>query len=156
MLVHKAILMNGNDMKTSARNQFNGKVTSIQQGAVNDVVELSLVDGTKILSAITHSSSQALNLSVGSQAVALVKSSSIILVDNTSDLIFSARNQLSGKVSKVKLGSVNTEVEIEIASGIYVVAIVTNESANEMALATGKSMIALFKASSVILAVQNE
>lgn len=43
--------MNRNDMKTSAR--INGKVTNIQQGA-DDVVELSLADGTKILSMTTY------------------------------------------------------------------------------------------------------
>ncbi|HEY0268697.1 MAG TPA: TOBE domain-containing protein, partial [Methyloradius sp.] len=70
-----------------------------------------------------------------------------------SEFLYSARNQLLGVISLVKPGTVNTEVEVKVADGVNVVAIVTNESAQDMALATGKAIMALFKTSSVILAV---
>jgi len=140
-------------MKTSARNQFSGIITHILQGAVNDEVELRLANGTKISTMITHASSKRLNLVNGGEATALVKASSIVLVDDNSEFLYSARNQLLGVISLVKQGTVNTEVEVKVVDGVNVVAIVTNESAQDMALATGKAVMALFKASSVILAV---
>jgi molybdopterin-binding protein len=64
----------------------------------------------------------------------------------------SARNSLKGKVKKVSPGAVNTEVVVEIASGIEVVAIITKESAERLGLAAGKEVYAIIKASDVMVA----
>ena len=50
-------------------------------------------------------------------------------------------------------GAVNTEVVIEVNGGGTVAAIVTNESAQSLGLAEGKTASAIFKASSVIIGV---
>ena len=63
----------------------------------------------------------------------------------------SARNQLSGTVRRLTAGSVNDEVEIELAGGQRIVAIVTHDSAIELGLAVGVPAFALIKASSVIV-----
>jgi molybdopterin-binding protein len=65
----------------------------------------------------------------------------------------SARNVLKGKVVQVKEGAVNTEVIIELPGGQQIVSIITKESADNMALAVGKTAYAVVKASSVIVAV---
>ncbi|MDW3685429.1 TOBE domain-containing protein [Cupriavidus sp. CV2] len=65
----------------------------------------------------------------------------------------SARNQLSGKVSAVHKGAVNDEIELEIASGVRIVATITAESTKRLGLAVGKEAVALIKASSVIVGV---
>lgn len=140
-------------MKTSARNQFQGTVTALKAGAVNDEVEIDIGQGVKIVAIVTHESAVALGLAVGRPALALVKASSPIVVAGDGDLRFSARNRLSGTVSRVQAGAVNTEVEIEVAGGIRVVAIVTQESAGRLGLAVGQPASALFKASSVIVGV---
>lgn len=139
-------------MKTSARNQFPGKVASINPGAVNDEIELETAGGQKIVAMITHSSAEHLGLHPGGDAVALVKASSVLVVDADETARFSARNRLAGTVSKVQPGAVNTEVTID-AGGLTVVAVVTNDSAANLELAPGKPATAIFKASSVILAV---
>ena len=41
-------------MKSSARNQFTGKVTSVIPGPVNAEVELSLDSGDRIVSVVTN------------------------------------------------------------------------------------------------------
>lgn len=64
----------------------------------------------------------------------------------------SARNSLKGKVKKVSPGAVNTEVVIEIANGLEVVAIITKESAERLGLAVGKEVYAVVKASDVMIA----
>ena len=65
----------------------------------------------------------------------------------------SARNQFLGTVNSVLTGAVNTEVLIDITESLQLVAIVTEHSRKEMALAAGQEVLALIKASSVTLAV---
>lgn len=147
------LLIRKMNMKTSARNQFLGKVMQVRRGAVNDEVELEVVGGEKIVAIVTHESTEGLGLSVGAEAFALIKSSSIILVTEDGDAKFSARNRLSGTVARVQPGAVNTEVVIELAGGGAIAAIITNESCNALGLAAGVQASAIFKASSVILGV---
>jgi molybdate transport system regulatory protein len=63
----------------------------------------------------------------------------------------SARNQFFGTVSRVQPGAVNDEVDIDIAGGHKIVAIVTRESTESLGLAPGAHAFALVKASSIIL-----
>lgn len=65
----------------------------------------------------------------------------------------SARNVLKGKIKKIIVGAVNTEVVIEVASGVEVVSIITKESAEKLGLKEGKEVYAVIKASSVMVAV---
>jgi len=65
----------------------------------------------------------------------------------------SARNLLKGKVSKITMGSVNAEVEIELAGGQTIVSIITINSVKRLGLAVGKEAYAMIKASSVMIAV---
>ena len=140
-------------MRTSARNQFFGKVSSVKAGAVNDEIELEVTGNHKIVAVITHASTEELGLRVGAEAFALIKASSIILVPATESARFSTRNQLTGTISRVQPGAVNTEVVIDLPGGSSVAAIVTNESSNALGLGPGKTVKSIFKASSVILAV---
>jgi molybdate transport system regulatory protein len=140
-------------MKTSARNQFLGKVALVKAGAVNDEIELEVAGGHRIVAIVTHESTEELGLVVGADAFALIKSSTVIVVTDDEGARFSARNRLTGKVSRVQLGAVNSEVVIELPGGGSVVAVVTNESASSLGLEPGKQATALFKASSVILGV---
>ena len=63
----------------------------------------------------------------------------------------SARNQFFGTVSRVRPGAVNDEIEIDIAGGHKIVAIVTHESTASLGLAEGVQAFALVKASSIIV-----
>ena len=68
----------------------------------------------------------------------------------------SARNQFFGTVTRVLPGAVNGEVELAIAGGQKIVAIVTRESADNLALAPGRQVFALIKSSSVIVMTAGE
>ncbi len=138
-------------MKTSARNQFSGKVVGLKQGAVNDEVVLEIVGGQQLVATITRDSSTSLGLAVGVEAFALIKASSVIVATELGDVKLSARNCLSGKVSRVQPGAVNTEVSIELPGGGTIAAIVTKDSSDALALAVGTEASAIFKASSVII-----
>ncbi len=147
------LLIRNMTMKTSARNQFFGKVSRIVRGAVNDEIELDIVSGQKVLATITHESTASLELTVGAEAFALVKASSIILTAVEESARFSAGNRLVGTVSRIQPDAVNTEVVIELPEGGTVVSIITNESAQALGLWSGNKACAIFNASSVIIAI---
>jgi len=63
----------------------------------------------------------------------------------------SARNVLSGTVTKVTKGAVNAEVHLVLKNGARIVSVITNESAEELGLKEGKSASAIIKATWVIL-----
>jgi molybdopterin-binding protein len=64
----------------------------------------------------------------------------------------SARNQLKGTIVEVKKGATTAHVRIDIG-GQILTASITNESADELKLATGKSAYAIIKATSVMVGV---
>ena len=63
----------------------------------------------------------------------------------------SARNIFQGKITEVKIGSVNSEVEVTLGGDDKIVAIVTNGSVQKLGLASGKAVTVLIKASSVLV-----
>lgn len=145
------LLLRRMSMKTSARNHFAGQVTRIQRGSVNDEIEIEVAGGYQVVAIVTHESAEDLGLEVGSRAFALVKASAIVLVTDVDVAKFSARNRLTGMVSRLVPGAVNTEVVIDLTGGGSVAALITNESSKALALAEGATATALFKASSVII-----
>jgi molybdopterin-binding protein len=62
----------------------------------------------------------------------------------------STRNQLSGKVTDVKLGTIMSEITVDIG-GQTVVAAITRGSAEHLGLATGDEVTVLIKATEVML-----
>jgi molybdate transport system regulatory protein len=152
-LVEDLVLLRRIDMQTSARNQFLGTVRAIKRGAVNDEIDIEVVGGQMIVAIITHESAERLALEIGGEAFALIKASSIVIVTDEGGAKFSARNRLSGTVSRLHPGAVNTEVVIDLPGGGGIAAIVTNDSAASLGLAEGLAASAIFKASSVIVGV---
>lgn len=140
-------------MKTSARNQFVGKIASIKRGAVNDEIEIDIVGGQKIVATITHESTGNLGLQIGTEVFALVKASSVIIMTDTGSAKISARNRLAGTISRLQPGAVNAEIVIDLPGGGAIASIITNESAAGLGLAVGGKASAIFKASSVIIGV---
>ncbi|WP_133646397.1 TOBE domain-containing protein [Paraburkholderia flava] len=140
-------------MRTSARNHFTGQVTEVKAGAVNDEIALRTQDGLDIVAVITHGSAASLGLAAGKPAFALVKASSVIVMVEADSAGVSARNRIAGKVASVTKGAVNAEVVIAAAGGAQIAAIITNESVDRLGLAAGKAASAIFKASSVIVGV---
>lgn len=65
----------------------------------------------------------------------------------------SARNMLKGKVRKINVGAVNSEVIIELAGGETIVAVITKESVDSLGLKEGREAYAVIKASNVMVAV---
>lgn len=140
-------------MRTSARNHFTGNVTEVKAGAVNDEITLRTSEGLDIVAIITHGSAASLGLAAGKPAFALVKASSVIVMVDANSSQVSARNCLTGTIASVTKGAVNSEVIISAAGGAQIAAIVTNDSVDRLGLASGNTASAIFKASSVIVGV---
>ena len=64
----------------------------------------------------------------------------------------SARNVLPGKVVNVIEGPVTSQVTLEIAPGVQLVATITSDSARALKLADGAPALGIIKASSVMIA----
>ena len=139
-------------MRTSARNQYRGKIRSVRKGAVNADVILDLGDGLEVFANVTNEAVDELELEPGREAVALIKASFVLLSPDRSIRI-SARNRLEGVVRRVIPGSVNSEIKIALPGERTLTAIVTNEGWSELGLAEGDPCMALIKASHVLLAV---
>ncbi len=138
-------------LRTSARNQFEGTVQAVQRGAVNSEVILDIGGGDRLVAIITNRSVDDLGLREGSSALALVKSSFVVL--GVPGVRTSARNALAGEVASCVEGAVNAEVELALAGGRRLVATVTNESVKDLGIRAGIPLVALVKSSHVILAV---
>jgi molybdopterin-binding protein len=69
-------------------------------------------------------------------------------------LNLSARNQISGTVKSVSLGGIMAEVVIDIGGGNEIVAAITRNSAEGLGLAEGKKVVAVIKATEVMVAVE--
>lgn len=67
----------------------------------------------------------------------------------------SARNQLPGTVKTVTVGTVMSEVEVEVAGGHQLVAAITAESARQLGLAPGKRVVAVVKSTEVMIGVED-
>jgi molybdate transport system regulatory protein len=140
-------------VKISARNVFSGKVQTVIKGAVNGEVVLTLPGGESIVAIITNASVDALELSPGSSAFAIIKASEVMIGKGLENARISARNVLPGKVAKLTDGAVNSEVEVRLAGGTPIVASITKASVHALNLQEGDAVSAVVKASHILIGV---
>lgn len=63
----------------------------------------------------------------------------------------SARNQIKGKISAIHKGATTSHVQIDIGNGVTVTASITNEAVDDLALKVGDEVLAVIKASDVMV-----
>ncbi len=66
-------------MKISARNVLRGKVKKVTVGAVNNEIIVELAGGAEVVSIITKSSSERLDLKPGKDVYAIIKASNVMI-----------------------------------------------------------------------------
>jgi molybdate transport system regulatory protein len=141
-------------LRTSARNQWRGTVRGVRRGAVGAEVTLELGDGLAIVATVTREAVEELRLARGRPALALVKSSWVVLASEPAPRT-SARNCLCGTISAIRPGAISTEVRLELAGGRTLTALITRDSVRALHLAVGGRCCALIKASHVLIAVND-
>ena len=63
----------------------------------------------------------------------------------------SARNQLRGRITEVRLGAVMAEVTVDIGGGNSLVSAITRASSDSMGLREGMEVVAVIKATEVLI-----
>lgn len=137
-------------MIISARNQIKGKVESVQEGAVNALVALRADSGERITATISLAAVRELGLVPGKQAAAVIKATEVMIA--LGELKISARNQLSGEISAIDKGAVNSIVTLTTDKGNKISATISNAAVSELGLVPGMKAKAVIKATSVLIA----
>lgn len=137
----------------SARNQLNGTITEIKEGAVNGIVKLDIPGGNHISATISMDSIKELGLAAGKEATAVIKATSVMMANGK--VRISARNQLTGTVSAINEGAVNAIVKLDVAEGVGITSTISMEAVKDLGLEVGKEATAVIKATSVMISVRN-
>jgi molybdopterin-binding protein len=64
----------------------------------------------------------------------------------------SARNQIKGKITEVHKGQTTAHVRIDIGNGLSITSSITNEAVDDLKLKVGDQVVAVIKASDVMVA----
>jgi molybdate transport system regulatory protein len=139
-------------MKTSARNAFRCRVSEVTRAPVNVEVVLRVSESNDIVAVITNDSADGLGIVPGREAMALVKSSFVMLARAEEMPRVSTRNRMIGTVVERIDGGVNSEIIIDIGDGKTLTSVVTKDSAEDLPIRVGDRVCAFFMASQVILA----
>ena len=134
----------------SARNQFEGTITKVQEGAVNGIVTVD-VNGTPVSATISMGSIENLGLKPGIKAYAVIKATDVMIGKGRLEL--SARNQFPGRVTAVEEGTVNGLVKMEVLGGNTVTATISMGSIRDLGLKPGVDAVAVVKATSVMIGI---
>jgi molybdate transport system regulatory protein len=137
-------------MQISARNQIAGTVELIANGTVNAEVYIKLKSGYTIISVITNTAVNNLNLKVGDDVVAIFKSNTVLITTDIA-LNISARNKFLGTVDTINKGEINSELIIDIGNGDKIASIITTNSIESLNIQEKKEVCAIIKASNVML-----
>lgn len=139
-------------MRISARNQLKGKIVDVTEGAVNGIVAISIGDAV-IKADITNEAIHDLELSVGRDAIAIIKASSVMFAPEKIVSI-SARNQLAGTIVDIQEGAVNGHITIKLPSGDTIKGSITNEAIQQLGCRVGEGIIAIVKATEVMVGIE--
>ena len=69
----------GEHLTLSARNQFPGKVLSVEKGAVNSIVRMEVLGGNTLSATISNAAVAELGLEAGKEALAVIKATSVMV-----------------------------------------------------------------------------
>lgn len=144
--VHRAM-----QKRTSARNSFVGHVVSVTADAVMAEVVIETLAGLSISSVITADSLHTLKIREGSPVVATIKAPLVNVLATGGHSIGSARNRLTGTLFRVTDTPAISEVMGRLADGSDVCALISAQSAKDLALQVGDEVEFWFKALSVVL-----
>lgn len=135
----------------SARNQIDAEVAGVSRDGVSALLRLRTAQGTEMYAAVTGEAADALALRDGDRVIAFFKASHVLVATGWA-LPISARNRLEGVIETVNHGVVSSEVRIRLCGGDRLSATVTEDAASNLALEPGMNVVAIVKASDVMLA----
>jgi molybdate transport system regulatory protein len=139
-------------LRTSARNQFAGRIRQLEHGSVNDTVTITLDEGTELLATVTCDSSRSMDLRPEGEVLALFKAGWVVLAHEQAAAGIGIANRLYGTVTTIEHGAVNSEVLLTLPGGGQVCAMQERASLSSLALEPGMRACALISPAHIILA----
>ncbi|WKW41181.1 molybdenum-dependent transcriptional regulator [Kosakonia cowanii] len=137
-------------LQTSARNQWFGTITARDHQQVQQHVEVLLADGqTRLNAAVTAQSAERLGLEAGKEVLVLLKAPWVSLTCDAR-LAAQADNQITGAITHIEQGEMQSEVLIALPDGQTLCATVLNAQVEDMQ--EQQQVTAYFNADRVILA----
>lgn len=148
--VAKFFLAKESSRKTSARNTFFGKISTIQQADFQVKVELVTIGGDQVTAMITHDSLVRLGLRPGVLISAEVKAPWVVLQKGAEEPNCTAENRFQGTIARINKGRIATEYTVRIADGAELCSLVTSDS-SYLGLKENDPVWAMFNSFSVVL-----
>lgn len=142
-------------MRTTARNVFKGVISKVNVGPILAQVTLNAAEHT-ISAIITTASAQALNITQGSLAKAMVKATSVLLAKEMDFSVMSVRNAYRGVITSIRGDGVMVEVVGKLKDETMLCALITQEALNKLGLSVGEEVFFFFKATSVMLSMSQD
>jgi molybdate transport system regulatory protein len=139
--------------KTSARNTFFGKISSIQKGDIQTKVELITVGGDLITTLITNESLTRLGLKQGRLISAEIKAPLVVLQQTDEEPKSTAENRFHGIISRINRGRIISEFVVRMGDGTEICALVNSEIGRRLGLNEADPIWATFNSFSVVLHV---
>jgi molybdate transport system regulatory protein len=139
-------------MKTSARNQFLGRVTALREDGVNVHVALDIGSQLNMVATITKASADDLKLSTGVEAFVIFKANAVTIdADNmNSD---NNVNSFHGVVTHLTQGKDDCDLTIEIADDKLISATPSKAQEDELELTLGKAVNLHVNPANIIIAI---
>jgi molybdate transport system regulatory protein len=137
--------------KTSARNSFYGKIHSIRRGDIQTRVDLTSIEGHRVVTVITNDSVERLGIKTGRLVTAEVKAPWISLIKDDREPVCTADNKFNGAIVRINRGKISSEYIVRISGGTELCSIVTTESGRTLDLKKGDDVWAIFNCFAVVL-----
>ena len=144
-----------NRRKTSARNSFFGKISTIRKGDIQTIVEVVSVSGNVITSIITSHSLTRIGLKHGMLITAEVKAPWIQLCKDQDAPKCSAENMFQGTVSRITKNRMTAEVVVRLPDGTELCAIITEKIRRQMDIHNQSTLWVFFDAFAVVLHINS-
>jgi molybdate transport system regulatory protein len=138
-------------LRTSARNQFFGRVQAVEQGPLLDQVLLALPGGRLLRASITPESTRGLGLAPGQELVALVKASATLVLGSGEGRDYADYNRLGGVVQRIQESGERREIVVDLGHGLTGVANAGADLAEPFA--PGQPAWIAFRPSAVLLGI---
>jgi len=137
--------------KTSARNSFFGKISSIKKGDIQAKVEMITLSGDIVTTIITMDSLSRLGLRKRSLITAEVKAPWVVLQKGEREPGTTAENRFTGNIVRINKGEITTEYVVRIADGTELCSIVSSEKAGTTVFRKDDQVWVIFNSFSVVL-----
>jgi molybdate transport system regulatory protein len=141
-------------LRTSARNQFLGRVVAVTARPVDAEVQIALPGGQRIVAGITNESVEILALRPGRHVWALVKAVAVAIAP-APQAAEPGTNLLCGRVQRMTCSDGPAEVVVALDGGVTVRGVIDADALSPLGIVEQGPACALFPAASVIIGVDD-